>query len=142
MTSITISPGNAQDVETFEEAEWAQFNIDRGEEADFSKEEFCYIAKDKSKIIGFAIFDIQAGVGHLERLLVKKNYRDKGIGKELILFFEEKCKKQGCHKLWLKTCPSMHTKAFSVYKKLGYTTENVQKNDYLGFDWHMMVKFL
>ena len=60
-----------------------------------------------------------AGVGEVKRLFVKKEYRGRGISKELLNVLEEHAKVQGCTKLFLDTRITLEP-AVSLYCATGF----------------------
>jgi len=53
------------------------------------------VAQDKKEIVGFRMGERMAGnfaIAHL--IAVKKEYRNKGVGKQLVNYFEQECKKR------------------------------------------------
>ena len=53
---------------------------------------------------------------------------------------EEICRREGCHKLSLKTYWNSNAQRF--YEKLGYEVEGVLRRDLHGIDMCQMCKFL
>lgn len=59
------------------------------------------------------------GVGEVKRLYLKKEYRGKGMSKELLKTVEYYAKKQGCHTLFLDTRITLEP-AVSLYRSFGF----------------------
>lgn len=91
-------------------------------------------------LIGRLLFEILSGRAHVKDLIVKKEYRGKGIGIELLRKFEDYCKEKGCHKLTTRTTKQHN--AIDLFKKFGYAEEFVQKNDAFGWDWIWFYKYI
>lgn len=58
-------------------------------------------------------------VGEVKRLFIKKEYRGKGISRELFSVMKSHAKSQGCGKLYLDTRITLEP-AVSLYKSLGF----------------------
>ena len=138
MGEITIRKASKEGARAFADPEWKKFNEASG--YSFNKKRRYILAEDDGVIVGFVSFYTIGGVGHLSEVLVKEEYRGTGVGRKLIEAYEKTCRDAGCHKLSLRTCPEIHATAFEAYKKMGYRTEAVLKNDYMGKDWHLMSK--
>lgn len=98
------------------------------------------VAYEGDRVVGGAVFKIEAGVGKLDELLVARRERGKGVGSKLLTRFEEMCGAAGCHKVRLVTLLSSPAPAF--YEKHGYRVEATLRRDMLGRDWAIMAKFL
>lgn len=59
------------------------------------------------------------GVGEVKRLFVRKEYRGKGIAKELLQTVEDYAREQGCHTLFLDTRITLEP-AVSIYRAFGF----------------------
>jgi len=59
------------------------------------------------------------GVGEIKRLFIRKEYRGKGISKELLTTVESYAKEQGCHTLFLDTRITLEP-AVSLYRAFGF----------------------
>lgn len=59
------------------------------------------------------------GVGEVKRLFLKKEYRGRGISKELLNLLEKHAKGQGCTKLFLDTRITLEP-AVSLYRAAGF----------------------
>ena len=86
------------------------------------------------KIIGTASVLIEekfihklSSVGHIEDVVVDKEYRDKGLGKLLINHCIEYIKNNGCYKVIL----SCSDKYVEFYRKCGFSNKNVEMSLYL-----------
>lgn len=84
------------------------------------KEAYHVLICDNKKPVATArAFEEAPGVYHIGRVCVKKVYRGKGLGKELILQLEKYCKEVGAKKFTLGA--QLHAESF--YKNLGYRRE-------------------
>jgi len=59
------------------------------------------------------------GVGEVKRLFLLKEYRGKGISKELLNLLEKHAREQGCTKLFLDTRITLEP-AVSLYRSFGF----------------------
>lgn len=84
------------------------------------KEKEIIIAKDEdNKIIGWLRYSyFWDNTPFMNMLYIKENYRNKGIGKELVLFWEIEMKKKGYEFLMTSTLSNEEAQHF--YRKLGY----------------------
>lgn len=62
----------------------------------------------------------EEGTGEVKRLYIKKEYRGKGISKELLKTLECYAKEQGCHNLFLDTRVTLEP-AVSLYRSHGFS---------------------
>lgn len=138
MSEIIIRDCDKKEIKEFRTAAWKRFNDEKGYSI---KETEHFLSAEKDEIIvGFSQYYLNGGVGYLDQLIVAREERGKGIGKSLLSRFEEICKKKGCHKLKLETCPAFHPNAYNMYKKRGYKIEAKLKNDRLKKEWVIMAK--
>lgn len=100
--SIWLDDDNRNDLETFEEA------VD---------EELLYVCELHNKIIGFALCYINNDTNdiHIGDICVIPEHRGKGYGTQIIQFILNDC--DNCITLEVET---ENTKAFELYKKLGF----------------------
>ncbi|TCS83112.1 GNAT family N-acetyltransferase [Tepidibacillus fermentans] len=111
------------------------------DQAKWKMEEHILTARIGDEIIGLAQFRIIGGVGYLSTLLVKEEYRGKGmVGNSLLAQFESMAQEKNCHKLGLKAYKD--SRATKFFAKHGYQEEGVLKNDIHGINWVMMAKFV
>lgn len=84
------------------------------------KEKEIIIAKDEdNKIIGWLRYSyFWDNTPFMNMLYINENYRNKGIGKELALFWENEMKKKGYELLMTSTLSNEEAQHF--YRKLGY----------------------
>lgn len=94
---------------------------------------------ENNNYLGFAMIDAPyGGVSLLRWLAVDKTHQKKGIGKALILKWEEIAKNQGCHKLELAAYPLVE----GFYKKMGFVNEGLKKDSYFGINQISMGKII
>jgi ribosomal protein S18 acetylase RimI-like enzyme len=86
---------------------------------------FIYIAEKQSKLIGFVAFSIKyvvrypKPIGTLDEMYVLEQYRNQGIGKNLMEILEKKLKKLNCYGIFMESGKDLKT-AHIFYEKLGY----------------------
>lgn len=78
---------------------------------------FC-LYEDK-KLAGYARASIHKGIFHIGRVAVRRDKRNRGYGKEVVLFAEEYGIRAGCHTASLNA--QIQAKGF--YDKLGYEAD-------------------
>ena len=91
-----------------------------------NNDNYLFVAEIDNEIVGCATFHIQkklirdGGVaGFIEDVTVKENYRNRGIGKALIVAMIEEAKKLKCYKIVLSCFPN----AIEFYEKCGFFQE-------------------
>ncbi len=119
--------------------DWEKFR-DVKRNISFFKYEYVLGAYEDKRVVGRLMFEILSGRSHIRDFIVKKGYRNKGIGTALLRKFEEFSRENGCHKLTAKTTKG--NTAIKLYKKIGYKEEFIQKNDAFGWDWIGFCKIL
>lgn len=111
-------------------------------EALYKKE--LYIAlTDNGECVGFVWF-IPNGAFHsfpyLHIIAVKEEYRNHGVGKQLLKFFEDKASTSASSKYFL-TVDDFNPKARKLYEKLGYQCVGTLPDLYKqGIACHLMMK--
>ena len=88
---------------------------------DFAKcHQIFFVAEDGKEIVGYLYGEKAAGDAALLWLLVvKPEYRSKGIGKKLIEKFEQECKKRKLYEIILYA-PRFNKRTHKFYENLGY----------------------
>lgn len=88
-----------------------------------------FVMKDNNKIIGNITVILEQKfirgckkVGHIEDVVVHKDYRGKGLARKLLIFAENYCKKNNCYKIILD-CSEEYK---NFYEKNGFTKKNIQ----------------
>lgn len=97
-------------------------------------------AYESKKIVGAAVFKIEAGLGKLSQMITAAEHRERGIGGAMLVEVEEICRREGCHKITLKTYWNSEAQRF--YEGHGYEVEAVLRRDLHGVDMCQMYKFL
>ena len=92
------------------------------------------------KVVGVALFTIQAGVGKISQLIVAADHRGQGVGSALLAELEGICHHAGCHKVTLKTF--WNSSPLRFYQRRGYVVEGVLRCDLHRMDMCQVAKFL
>jgi len=107
---------------------------DFARQIDKMKSHVVVIKKDDGSIVGTAAVLIEekfihklSSVGHIEDVVVDKNYREKGLGKLLVNYCIEYAKSNGCYKIILN-CSKDN---MDFYKKCGFTNKNFEMSLYI-----------
>jgi glucosamine-phosphate N-acetyltransferase len=94
---------------------------------------YIFVIEHNSKIIASITLLIEQKiihnfkkVGHIEDLVVKKEYRNKKLGKRLIQFCIDFAKDSNCYKIILNCSDTV----LPFYKKLGFNNSNNQMSIY------------
>jgi GNAT superfamily N-acetyltransferase len=105
----------------------------------YSKEKYKYflhssyrktlIAIENDEVIGFLVADQTfGGVGFISWLGVLKQNRGKGVGTELVKFYEDFCKDKNAHLVEAYTFP----KSIGFYKRLNFFEVGTRSKGYFG----------
>jgi len=96
------------------------------------KEYTILVAEEEKSIVGFLIFEkLYGGVSYCTWLGVLREFRGKGIGRQLLATWEKEILLQGGHKLMLLT-QAEKNKIF--YEKCGFEEEGLEKESWFGLD--------
>lgn len=87
------------------------------------------VAKESDKIIGYICFSIIFEECNLIKIVVDKDYRKMGIGKNLVNEMINTCKENNVSKIYLEVRED-NISAISFYEKLGFEFENLRPNYY------------
>jgi GNAT superfamily N-acetyltransferase len=88
-----------------------------------------YVAMAQGEIVGVFALLVMDNLGHLgapsgvvEDVVVREDWRHRGIGQEMMGFAMEYCKSRGCYKLALSS--NIHREeAHGFYESLGFTKQ-------------------
>lgn len=93
------------------------------EKINANKDHIIAVADNREKIIGAATLLIESKfihegglVGHIEDVVVDKNYQGKGIGEKIVKYLLEYAKNKGCYKTILDCTDDVK----SFYEKIGF----------------------
>ena len=98
-----------------------------------SKNQYHYVIEHDNIIVCTASLIIEKkiihnfkSVGHIEDLVVHKNYRKRGLAKKMINKLIEICKNNNCYKVIL----NCNKKCILFYEKLNFVNKNVEMSLY------------
>ena len=92
-----------------------------------------YVAKENNNIVGYVIIEIMEKnnrkmryrkILEISNLGVEENYRNKGIGTELLNFIKNKALENNCTDLYL-TVNEENKNAIKLYEKFGFKIKNI-----------------
>jgi ribosomal protein S18 acetylase RimI-like enzyme len=95
-----------------------------------SPEQYVLVARKGDNVLGFVNFSTRKTMMHralsalIDELVVSKNYRGLGIGKQLIQAVVDECRKLGCCEVEVSTEKS-NTKARRFYRSRGFGEDAV-----------------
>jgi len=72
-----------------------------------------------NETIGYSVFFIEKGAGYIESISVSPDHRNKGIGKQALLFIIEQLKEKGIKIINLHVRTD-NKEAISLYEKIGF----------------------
>lgn len=104
------------------------------------KEIYLSLKDEDSKLVGALYGYTIYGGSFIDMLWVDPPYRKNGHGKNLVLFFEEEIKKQGCK--FINVTSMSFWNSFPFYEKLGYKIEFVREGYDRDFKMYSLVKNL
>ena len=103
-------------------------------------DEFCFVAEDsEGEIIGAITGRALYNEVHIKDLIIKEEYRKKGLGSKLIKNVEDAYRNKGYNVLTLTT---FAFQAPEFYKKLGFTVEFIRRQDDSRLDKYFLKKDL
>jgi len=114
-------------------------NVPENLEIDELEDETLHIVlyDDTQRVATARILELEDNIYKIQRVAVSRDYREKGLGKQLMNEVENKVRELGGQKL---TLGSQNT-AIPFYEKLGYSIEGNEFMD-AGIPHHTMVKTL
>lgn len=112
--------------ECFCDGAWSRSMI----ESDFFKRSKYVVARnDYEDVIGYlSMLDLDVE-GEILRIAVKKQYRRKGVARQMITFLVDYLKERGYQKLYLEV-RSSNVEAIGLYESLGFVKFNERRNYY------------
>lgn len=107
--------------------------INKDELEELINNEEIYVAKENNNIVGYVIIEIMEKnnrkmryrkILEISNLGVEENYRNKGIGTELLNFIKNKALENNCTDLYL-TVNEENKNAIKLYEKFGFKIKNI-----------------
>lgn len=139
---LVIKEAEQKEIEEFLQREWKPVNehmFGRYDATMWDEQRYTLAAYDDERIVGAVVFKIKAGLGKVSQIVVAAERRDEGLGRALLARAEEICRREGCHKVSLKTYWNSEAQRF--YEQQGYVVEGVLRRDLHGLDMCQMGKF-
>ena len=105
---------------------YSKHNNDSFKKVMCNPKNFVFVAEDNGKLVGFATFSVRdvirypKQIAELDELLVTSDYRQKGVGKQLMQHVEDKARELNCYRLFIESHYD-HKTAHKFYETLGYT---------------------
>ena len=93
------------------------------------KNYYCLVQEIQKEVSGFAIQSIAIDESHLLNIGIKKKYRRKGFGEEILNQIILFSKVMGCRKIFLEVRIS-NIRAIKLYEKEGFRKVDIRKNYY------------
>ena len=140
--NLVIREAEQKEVEEFLQRQWKPVNermFGRYDETMWAEQRHALAVYENERIVGAVVLKIKAGLGKVSQIVVAAERRDEGIGRALMAKAEEICRREGCHKVSLKTYSNSDAQRF--YEKQGYVVEGILQRDLHGLDMCQMCKF-
>lgn len=119
MMKITVEEKELPEVGDFAGKEWDIADLKHyGKEVDWTTHARFIQAYEGDDLVGALELEYEAGVMHIEDLIVSHSHHRKGIGKALMKKAEEIAREAKLHKIFLETGEEWEAREF--YEKLGY----------------------
>jgi GNAT superfamily N-acetyltransferase len=134
---LLISDWTFADASRFMAAEWPAYDAPLG--IDWSRRQEIVLVGTRGVPVGVACGVAIGGLGELKQLLVRAEHARTGVGSQLLMTFEQRCRSLGCHKLRLETA---EYQARPFYERHGYAVAATLTDDRFGRDWYVMEKRL
>jgi GNAT superfamily N-acetyltransferase len=134
-----VTKGNEGEVKSFADREWQAWTKEKG--YDHKTRRYAFAAYAGDKVVGLVNLGIIGGCAHLGELIVGKDVRGRGIGKQLLRRAEGCARENGCHMVYLET-HEKNAEALKLYRDSGYATISEMPNNRFHFTWYILSKEL
>lgn len=131
-----------EEIEDFFHREWKPVNermFGRYDAEMWDEQRYALAARDDGRVVGAVAFKIKAGLGKVTQIITAADRRGEGIARALMARTEELCRREGCHKVSLKTY--WNSEAQKFYQEQGYVVEGILRRDLHSVDMCQMCKF-
>ena len=139
---FVIKEAEQEEIQEFLQREWKPVNermLGHYEESMWDEHRYALAAYDDGGIVGAIVLKVKAGLGKVTQIIVAADRRGEGVARALMARTEEICRREGCHKVSLKTYWNSEAQRF--YQKQGYAVEGILRRDLHGLDMCQMCKF-
>ena len=130
---------NIKDILISDFDDFWNFNILK-EELESPNSKYIIAKTNDGEIIGFAGIKIIVDTADIMNIVVKKSWRNQGVGSLLLDNLVSLCKNLSLFSLSLEVNES-NLPAINLYKKFGFKQIGLRKNYYMGKDGIVMCKF-
>lgn len=138
---VNIQKATREEVGPFNIKEWHNVDIEHyGKPVEWDEEKFIYKAVENGNIVGTVAGSHESGVVYVDGLLVAKNKKRMGIGRELMGVVEEFGKLHKAHKIHLITGKDWDSEKF--YTAIGFSKIAVLPKHHFRRDFIVYEKFL
>ena len=93
------------------------------------KQTFLYVARINNKVIGYIVFYIFCGEGHIMNIAVDSKYRRHGVGRYILVSTLEIVQTQPCNEVFLEVAVN-NTAARQLYQQFGFQIYGIRKRYY------------
>lgn len=93
------------------------------------KHTHCYVARIDNNIVGYIVFYIFCGEGHIMNIAVDADYRRRGIAKYLLSSALEIVRKEAGNEVYLEVSAN-NTPAKQLYRQFGFKVYGIRKKYY------------
>lgn len=138
---IKLYKKGTKSLNEFNKREWISADLEHyGEGAEWKEGKYKIAALDEKRIVGYLNMEFKAGVVRIKNIIVTKEKRGLGIGKQLMQKVEQLAKKNGLHKIYLETGKNWQSVEF--YKSVGYQITGELRNHHHHHDFVIFTKFI
>lgn len=90
---------------------------------------YCPMLVSDNKIVAYAVMSVAAGEAHIFNICVDSSWRQRGLGKKIMLYLLDEAKKRNAQTAFLEVRVSNEI-ALALYDQLGFTEIGVRKDYY------------
>lgn len=135
-----ISPSTKEEIKSFESMEWLDADtINFGAPVEWLQKDFVFKAEEDGIIIGSIYGHIEEGVLDIKGVIVARDKKGKGIGKQLMERAEQFGKENNAHKAHIITGIGWTT-VENFYRACGFSKVAELKNHFLHKDFAIYEK--
>ncbi|MBQ8319821.1 MAG: ribosomal protein S18-alanine N-acetyltransferase [Clostridia bacterium] len=98
-----------------------------------------FVAEEDERLLGYCVTQVVCEDAELQNIAVAKEFRGKGIAKELLTFAEENAREKGAEHCFLEVRVS-NAPALGLYRKFGYGQIGVRKRYYANGEDALVMK--